>query len=205
MNYAELQQRVLDYAHRPDLVSQAASFVTLAEGLIRRDLQAATYRATLTDTDRAPGSGTYTLPPALDVVRALYTSDAKDGAAQVSLAELRRLSPSDPVLWFAVDAGTVELRGIPAVGATIDVAYFGHPLPLASPTDTNDLLTAHESLYVYGALFHLYQFTQDTELAQSALDTFSDALGKLNEAAGRKLGGARVAGAYHFGPIRRGY
>jgi hypothetical protein len=139
------------------------------------------------------------------VVRAIYTSDAKGGCAQVSLFELRRMPPTGPVLWFAMDGARVELRGIPGEAAELELAYFGHPPALAADTDENELLTAHESLYVHGSLFHLYQFTQDLELAQGALDTFSDALEKLNQAAGRKLGGARVAGAYHFGPIRKGY
>jgi hypothetical protein len=209
MNKGELKTRVLDYADRPDLSDQADGFVSLCEGLIRRDLQAMSQTATLDDTDRdSTSTGVYTLPSTVDVVRAIYATDTNGEEfplEQVGLAELRDLRAVDAVRYWSANGDTIEIRGVPGAGASFTLRYLGHPAPLDDDSDTNDLLTNHEALYVYGSLFHLYQYTQDTELAQGALDTFQNALDKLNENAGRKLGGARVRNAYMFGPVRRGY
>lgn len=207
MNYGQLKQTVLDYSHRPDLSAQVASFISLAEGMIRRDLVAMPTSVTLDDDDRV-SAGIYTLPTALDTVRVVYAS-GPDGETysleQTGLYEVRRLPATAAPARFAIQGATLEIRGAPAEGSELELHYMGHPPALADDADTNSLLDEHEGLYIYGALFFLYQFTQDMELAQGALDTFANTIEKLNEQAGRKLSGATVAPAYHFGPIARGY
>lgn len=205
--YGQLKQTVLDYSHRSDLAANVASFVSLAEGMIRRDLTALPVSIMLDDTDRVT-AGVYTLPAGLDAVRALYATSPSGSSyalEQVGLHQLRRVGATGQSACFAVQGQTIELRGIPAEGAELELHYTGHPPALSDDSDTNSLLESHEALYVYGSLFFLYQFTQDIELAQGALDTFADTIEKLNEHAGRKLGGASIAPAYHFGPITRGY
>lgn len=201
MNYGQLKARVLDDAHRPDLTASVAGFISLAEGLIRRELRALPQTGTLTDANRSgPTSGIYTLPSGLLEIRMIHRQgDVGDALEQVALNVLRRRSTSATPVQYAVLGSTIDVRGIPGAGAVLDIEYLGHPAALVADPDTNDLLNTHEALYIFGALFHLYQFTQDVELAQGALDTFRDAIEKLNEAAGRKLGGASIAPAYNFG------
>jgi hypothetical protein len=203
MTFAELKAQILAYAHRPDLTDEVAGFVSLAEGLIRRDLRAAVYSVTLDESDRV-AEGVYTLPSTLTEVRSLRVADGThdDTLEQKSLAEIATIASTAPVQWYAVNGSTVEFRGVPDTDAEIALVYFGHPAALSADAD---VLALDEALYVYGGLFHLYQFTQDLELANAALETFQDALQKTNEAAGRKLGGATVRPAYYFGQIRRGY
>lgn len=199
MNYGELKQAVLDDSHRPDLSSQVARFIREAEGMIRRELRAYVVSATLGESDRVSG-GIYTLPSTLLEIRSINRADEDgDGLEKVSPATLRRLPvTADPLQYAQRGNGQIEIRGVPTTGAEFDLLYLGHPAALVNDEDTNDLLTDHESLYIEGALFYLYKHTQDLELAQGALDTFSDVLGKLNEQFGRKLGGASVAPSYNF-------
>ena len=207
MNYGQLKQTVLDYSHRPDLAGQVASFVSLAEGMIRRDLVAMPTSVVLDDSDRVSG-GTYTLPAGLDTVRSIYDTSAAGNSyplEQVGLHQVRNASAISRPALFAVQGSTIEVRGFPAEGAELELHYMGHPPALSDDGDTNSLLAEHEALYIYGALFFLYQFTQDNELAQNAADTFANTIEKLNEHAGRKLGGASVAPMYCFGPLTRGY
>lgn len=207
MNFGQLKTRVLAYAHRASLTAEVAGFVSLAEGMIRRELQAMPLTITLDETDRS-SEGVYTLPEVAVQVRAIYPADDSTQYAlhQVSLEELRRLPAAATPIYFSVIGSTIEFRGVPETDAEFTLHYLGHPVALSADGDENDLLTNNEALYVYGALFHLYQFTQDPELAQGALDTFRQALERLNAQVTRKLAGARVANAYHFGPIgRQGY
>lgn len=199
MNYGQLKTAVLDYMHRPDLTAEVAGFVRLAEGMIRRDLRADTYSVTLDADDRVE-AGVYTLPSTLLEIRSVRIGNRT--LTQVGPSEIRQLYDSAPPLNYCVHGSTMEIRGAPSEETEIHVRYFGHPAELVQDADD---LALDEALYLYGALFFGYQFTQDLELAQAALDTFADALQKLNEAAGRKLGGARMQGVYHFGPVHRGY
>lgn len=207
MNFGDLKTRVLAYAHRPSLTAEVASFVALAEGMIRRELMAMPLSIVIDEDDR-DAEGSYTLPAVATQVRALFPADGAEQYAlhQVSLEELRRLPSTANPINFCVIGSTIEIRGVPEEDSEFTLHYLGHPVALSADADENDLLTNHEALYVYGALFHLYQFTQDPELAQGALDTFRQALERLNAQTARKLGGARVASSYHFGPIgRQGY
>jgi len=198
MNFGELKTAILADAHRPDLTAQVARFVREAEGMIRRDLRAFVVSGTLTESDRVAG-GVYTLPPYLLELRSIHSAD-EDGDAleQVSLLTVRRYTGVTP-LKYAMRGDTIEIRGTPATDSEFDLEYLGHPAPLTDDTDTNDLLTDHEALYTQGALYYLYLHTQDLELAATALEVFGDALNKLNEHIGRKLGGASVSPAYNFG------
>jgi len=202
MNFGELKARVLADAHRPDLTADVGSFVERAEEMIRRDLRADTYSVTLDEDDRVAG-GVYTIPSTVLEIRSVVAGGRP--LEQVGLSEIARSRVEWSPVQYCVHGSTIEIKGVPGDGAEIQLRYFGHPAPLSSDGDTNDLLTMNPTLYIEGALFFLHKHCENLELAQAALDTFSDALQKLNEAAGRKLGGARMQGVYHFGPIVRGY
>ncbi|HVJ30910.1 MAG TPA: hypothetical protein VNA66_11430 [Gammaproteobacteria bacterium] len=206
MNFGQLKTQVIALAHyagNTEVTAQAPRFVALAEGMIRRELTAMPLTVVLDDDDR-DAEGVYDLPALATQVRAIYgTNSAGDTYAlkQVSLGEIKYLSASASPINFAIIGDTIEFRGVPSEDDEFTVHYLGHPAALSADGDENDLLTNHEALYVYGALFYLYQFTQEPELAQGALDTFNDALRKLNAQVARKLAGARVASMYNFGPL----
>lgn len=205
MTYAELKAAVLADAHRPDLTAEVARFIREAEGMLRRDLRAYVQSATLDESDRVSG-GVYTLPSGLLELRAVYRAD-DDGTAleQVSLHTIRTRHTAAIACQYAMRGDTIEIRGTPGTDDEFEIEYLGHPTALSADADTNSILTNHEAIYVNGALFALYRHTQDLELAQSALDVFTDAVNKLNEATGRKLGGASIAGAYNLFGSGSGY
>jgi hypothetical protein len=205
MNFGQLKTQIIALAHRTgDAVTtaQCPAFVAMAEGMLRRELTALPLSIVLDDDDR-DAEGVYTLPAVATQVRAIYGTEESGQYAlkQVSLEEIKRLKASATPLNFAVIGDTIEFRGVPSEDDEFTLHYLGHPVALSADGDTNDLLTNHEALYVYGALFYLYQFTQDVELAQGAMDTFRQALERLNAQTARKLAGARIASTYDFGPI----
>lgn len=210
LNYGTLKTAVLSGAHRTDLTAEVADFVRECEGMIRRGLKyALSLSVTLDDDDRdSTSTGVYDLPAGLITVRTIHATDANSSSyplEQVSAAAIRALPASAPALQFCVDGDTIEVRGIPDALAELELKYMGYPAAFSADGDTNDLLTNHETLYLSGSRFYLYKFTQDLELAQGELDTFTAALDALNEQQARKLGGATIAPAYFFGPIFRGY
>lgn len=207
MNYGELKTAVLADGHRTDLATHIARFVREAEGMIRRELRAFPLSGTLTDANR-PGvtSGVYTLPDGLLELRAVYRKgDDGDALEQVALSVIRRRSGAARPLQYAIRGKQIEVRGIPGAAAELEIEYLGHPAALVNDADTNELLDNHETLYKEAALFFLHKHCENVELAQGALDTFTDAVEKLNQQVGRKLGGASIAGAYNLFGCGGGY
>lgn len=211
LTYSTLQSTVLAQAARAELTAECPQFIRMCEAMIRRKVRAFETRTTLDDADRGDDvtTGLYTLPDTIQEVRAIYAATAAGDSyalENVGLAGIRMLSSSADPQHYAVSGSTIEIRGIPADDAELEVVGIGWPDPLET-TATNWILTSHEDLYVYGTLFHLYQYTQDLELAQGALSTFTDAADALNEQIGRRIGGGSILPAYNFGHVRtsRGY
>lgn len=205
LNYTTLQTNILANAMRPDLSAECPDFIRLCEGMIRRDVRAFETRTTLDETDRS-SEGIYNLPDTIQEVRAVYAPlDSGDSYAlqNVGLAGIRTLPASAAVRNYAVVGSTIEFRGVPATDAELEIIGIGWPDPLET-TATNNILTYHESLYVHGSLFHLYQFTQDLELAQQALAIYTDAAKSLNQQISRRIGGGSVMPGYNFGHFTTG-
>lgn len=206
-DYTTLQAAILSKSKRADLTAETADFVRLAEGMIRREIRASETRLTLAESDRV-SDGLYTLPDTIQEVRAVYGTNGSETFAleNVGLQGIRMLPSTADPQHYAVSGSTIEFRGVPGTDAEFEIVGFGWPAPLAT-TSTNALLTDHEALYLYGSLFHLWQRTQDFELAQSALSVFTDAARKLNDLIGRKVSGNSQLPIYNFGQVRigRGY
>jgi len=207
MNYGQLKTAVLEHAHAPELTAEVAGFVRLAEGLIRRELRAYELAYTLDESDRV-ALGVYTLPATLLEVRAIYATDAAGetfALENVGVVGIRNALATSPVLSYAVRGdNTIEFRGVPATDAELEVLYLGHPVAFSADGDENDLLTNHEAIYLYGALHYLYTWTEDLELAGAARENCLDAIEKLNQQIGRKIGGGSVVPGYNLGLYNAG-
>lgn len=199
MNYGELKQAIIDDSHRPDLTSHIERFVRQCEGMIRRDLTAYLVSTTITDSDRV-SAGLYSLPVRIVEIRDISLQGRQgDGLIKVAPGQIKRLDTSaDPMQYCQNGDGTIEFRGVPGTADVFDVLYFGTPAPFSSDSDVNDLLTDHESLYMAGSKFYLYQHTQDRELAGDELQVFNGIVEDLNKQMARKIGGAIVAPSYNF-------
>lgn len=202
MNYGELKAAILSDSHRaghPEIVNEVPRFIRGCEGLIRRDLKAYALRTTITDSDRI-ADGLYNVPGSLLEVRSLHLQGRQGDSLQaVSPGQVRRLSLTADVLWYAQNGDdTIQFRGNPSNTHIFDLLYFGTPAALASDSDTNDLLTDHEGLYIAGSLFYLYLHTQDRELAQDQLEIFNGVIETLNDQIARKIGGGNVASSYNM-------
>jgi hypothetical protein len=201
LNYGTLKTQILEDAHRPDLSTKVDDFIRQAEGEIYSRLRASEMivRVNLTDADRVTADeGFYTLPTDYLEERSLFIEGTNGCMLEsVSLAELRRVAGSAPVRHYSVISDSeVEFRGVPSTTDEIELIYFARPAAFSGDSDVNDVLTKHESIYLYAALSALYLYTQDLELAQAAAASAAQAIVTVNEQAGRAFGGARTAGYY---------
>jgi hypothetical protein len=202
MNYAELQVAIIEDSHRPDLVALIPRFIREGEGLIRRELTAYLLTTTLTEAERVdPGGAIYTLPDGVMVIRRLALQGQQGAEVfRIALGAIGGYALTARVATYAEPGdGTVIFRGAPGVDTIFDFNYYGMPPELVDPTDTNTLLDENETLYKAGAMFYLYQNTQDRELASDSLDVFNGVITNLNEQVARKIGGAKITPSYNFG------
>lgn len=209
MDYAALQAAIIDEAHRPDLTAKAPEFIKRAEDFIARKVRAAEMiaHAEITDAERI-GDNVFSLPDDFLEARALWAPSVQGRERwleQRSLSEIRRLPLAFHVQWYAVSGDRIEFRGNPSESVEIDLEYFARPAALEDDADTNALLANHEELYVAAGCFYLFRYTQDLELAQAHLDSFTDTVEGVNEQAGRHLGSPTSNPVYTFGPGPGGY
>ena len=202
MTYAELQAAVIEDTHRPDLASLVPRFIREGEGMIRREMTAFLLTTTITEADRSVTiPAQYTLPVGVLVIRRIALAGQLGGEiSRIALGAITSYTDTQRVaLYVEPGDGTIEFRGVPAEDTIFDLNYYGMPAALTDPTDTNSLLDEHETLYKAGAMFYLYQNTQDRELASDALAVFNGVVDTLNEQIARKLGGAKITASYQFG------
>lgn len=204
MNYGELKSAIADETHttaNAGVVAKIPRFIRRTEDLLARRLRVTQFEGstTLDDTDRvSTETGLYTAPLGLLEVRRLCNEDGLP-LTQRSVGAIRlRLASASP-MEFAVVGAMLEVRGVPGADTELELDYFGTLARLADDADENALLSAHEALYMHGGMHYLYRHTQDRELAADELELLNDAIDQLNEAEGRKLGGAAAAEGYNFG------
>jgi hypothetical protein len=200
LTYSTLQAAILAAAHRPALTTEVIGFIRQAEGLIRRELVAFEVRGTLSETDRSSG-GVYNLPSTLLEVRDFKNSNDVS-LENVGPQAIRALTANSDVLQYALGGnGQVEFRGVPGTNYIIQILYYGWPAELSGASDTNIILQQHESIYIDGGLAYLYEFTQDLELADRAMNRALDAIERLNQQYGRRVGGQSMRAGYNLGNI----
>jgi len=212
MNLTELTSAILAESLRTDLTSQIPLFVERAEEMIARELRASEMLASrdLAQADLVVTTvaGVYKLP----------TDWLEDRVVRIGTQVLRKISseaiyrvPTGVPQAYAVaalvaPAATAGLRmtivGSPALTDKVTLDYYARPAALVLGTDSNRLITAHPGLYIDSALFYLYRYTQDLELAQGALDSWLHARDTLNEQAGRLVGGGESLIRYNLGHAR---
>jgi hypothetical protein len=197
LNYGTLKAQILADSHRPDLSADVPNFVRQAEGVIARRLRAAEMmtRASFTETDRV-SAGIYSLPAGW-LQEGIIWSPTDVPLDKVGLSAIRGYSANmDTALFCPLSSTEIEFRGVPGNTAELEQIYFKRLDAFTSDSDTNDILTYHETIYINAALSALYTKTQDLELAQAAAGVAEAAIETLNEQAGRLLAGARAEGAY---------
>jgi len=193
MTYAQLKTAVIEDTHRPDLAALVPRFIREAEDMIRREMVAYILTTTLSEADRSLSNpAQYALPANTLVIRRIALQGQLGG-------EIIRAALGASSIYVEAGDGLIEFRGTPPADAIFDLTYFGAPPRLVDDIDTNELLDENETLYKSGAMFYLYQNTQDRELASDALAVFRGVIETLNEQIARKIGGAKITASYQFG------
>jgi len=176
---------VLAETTRADKSGDLPNILLLVEARLARELRCEEMSATATVTLT---SYTGALPADFLGVRSVYDSDGP--YQQVGLMEYRS---NDNERVYAIEAGQLLARA-----DSLDLSYFAKPAAMASDSDTTAILDAHPDVYLALMAFYVFKQTQDLELAQAALTTYTDGRDTLNELADRQRGAPRLGKPYSF-------
>lgn len=180
-NYANLKQAIERFSHRTDISDVIDDFIDLAENKIDHELELRT-----------------------NEVRSTNTASTTDRflALPASFLEMRRLSLINGSLNFEIDylspdqmrikneagrpsyytvTSQLEFNKIPDFAYKVEMSYYTRLTPLDDSNTTNDVLTNHPNLYLYGSLVELHKWARDEDTAITYESLFDKEMTKANK------------------------
>lgn len=196
MNYAQLQQAILDDTHKGQYAgADVQRYIAMGEALISAHLESYNFLKTLTDTDRvSANSSNYNLPSGLTQLRYVKINGQPLDKVDESNIFLYNTA-SNPVMYAQRDTQII-IAGTPAAGVGVDIDYMGMPDPLAT-TPTNTLLTKYPQLYIDAAAVYIFRRAQDYDSGDIAMQSLVGLCARLNSQVKKKLGGAQSSRNYN--------
>jgi hypothetical protein len=196
MNYAELQQAILDDTHKSQYAGATIQrMIAEGEALIAAHLESYNLLVQLTDADRISASSPiYNLPSRLTHLRHVKIAGRPLDKIDETSVYLRNRSTVST--GYVQRIGQIEIAGNPGEDSLVDLDYMGMPEPLAS-VGTNNLLDEVPQLYKDATGFYVFRRAQDYESAELSLQSLVSMCAQLNRKTKKLLGGAEAAPAYN--------
>lgn len=181
MTYEALIATLERYLNRSDQTADAATYITLTEARLNRELRVREMlaRATASVTD-----GFADLPTDFLSLRTVLL----DGAAlpEVSLDAIQRFPTAGPVRAYCLVGTEIQFAPAPTA-STVEMAYYRRLTPITEDA-SNFILANHPDLYLYGALAEVANVLRDTELLTIAESRFQAAKTALEKASATTWG-----------------
>lgn len=184
-NYDNLVKEIIDWSHREDLGVKIPDFIKLAENaMYSNEVEVLTVRS-MEVISTALTTGQYlALPDDFESARSvrLVTND-NGGELRFQAPEqmFKQVATGRPN-FFTVVGNELQFDRIPDSEYTIEIQYYRKAPSLSDAVQTNDILTKHPSIYLYGALAQIFFFSQDNEQAQKYTQLFISAIKGANKA-----------------------
>lgn len=169
-NYAELKQSIINWSHRDDIDLLVDDFISLGETEIYQNgeeplrVRSMETRATaLADT----ASRYLALPDGYIQMRRLrleINSNSNDVKYQTP-EEMRIIQGGGLPTFFTVTS-QVEFNKTPDAAYTVEMQYHKKLTLLDSGNTTNAILTQYPTIYLFSALWALFEYTEEEQLAQ---------------------------------------
>lgn len=188
--YDNLKLEIIDWSHRDDIDLRIDTFIDLAEAEMFANsvepLQVISQEVTATaNMDDVTPSRFLAIPDGYLTMRKV--SVLLDNAAPY---ELQYRAPSSMVVDSVVGApcfftitDQIEFDRNPDTDYTIELKYLADFTPLSSSNTTNAILTKNPNIYLFGALWALHQWTDETDKAQMYYAYFINAIKAANKRA----------------------
>lgn len=168
--YSELQTAVQNWTERSDtaFTNRVTEFIALTEADINREMHGREQRVRYTTTTTA-SDAFINVPSDLRKVISFKVDDSPDFVLKfVTPSEMDRRyagAPSGKPRYFCVVGAEFKLAPVPDAAYTLEIVYERGVPALTDSNTTNDVLTRHPDVYLYGSLKHAHDFLMDEERA----------------------------------------
>lgn len=183
--YDELQKEIISWSHRNDQRTRVADYIQLAENaMYSNDVQCLEVRS-LEFISTALTDGKYlSLPDNFESIRSIrFVVDTDNGEVRYQAPEaMRRYSFTGKPNFFTINGSQVEFDRTPDDEYTVEIQYYRKAEPLSDDNQTNEILTQHPKIYLFGALTELFTFVQDNEQQALYENKFINAIRGANKA-----------------------
>mgnify|MGYP000152367054 FL=1 len=183
--YENLVKEVIDWSHRDDLGVKMPDFILLAENaMYSNEVEVLTVRS-MESISTALTAGQYlALPEDFESARSIRLVTGDNGGElrfQAPEQMFKRVGTGRPN-FFTVVGNELQFDRVPDSDYTIEIQYYRKAASLNDNTQTNEVLTKHPSIYLYGALAQVYFFSQDEQQALKYTQLFISAIKGANKA-----------------------
>ena len=168
-NYSELKTAIANWLDRTDLDDRIPEFIQLAEARHRRDfkirrMETRVTANTIADTEY------YSLPNNFVAMRNIQlNTDPKTALEYMTPEQMDRVrggSTTGKPKAYSIMGNSFQLRPIPDGVYEIEMLYYKYFTALSDSNTTNDMLTYHPDLYLYGALVEAEPYLQNDKRIQ---------------------------------------
>tara|TARA_R110000850_G_scaffold105926_5_gene217111 strand:+ start:1622 stop:2245 length:624 start_codon:yes stop_codon:yes gene_type:complete len=161
--YDQLTKAIVDFAHREDLLDLIPIFIANTEQHMYDNeteslqLRSMEFISTSLTTGRL-----IQLPPNFESSRAVRLNLDGYGELQFRTPEaLTRITGPARPMFFSIIGNNIEFDCVPDSEYTIEMQYFKKADALTPANQTNEILTSHSNIYLFGALYEVAVYEQD--------------------------------------------
>lgn len=189
-NYGTLKSFIADFLARDDLTSQIATFVTLTEQRMSRELDIALLER-VARASVVQGQQFVSLPTDLRSIREVASIDGTTRRSlyyltPAQLDDRKRSTTTEDLEYYSITANDLELLATPGKALTLEIVYNEGVAALTDSAPTNTILTRHGDAYLHGALHQAFAFLQDEQRAQYHDALFTRALAEITKDSNRQ-------------------
>ena len=184
-NYDELVKEIIDWSHRGDLGTKIPDFITLAENaMYSNDKEVLTVRSMETISTALTVGQYLSLPDNFESARSvrLVTSDNGGYLKFQAPEQMRKEASGGRPNFFTIIGNEIQFDRTPDSEYTIEIQYFKKADALTVTNQTNEILTKHPSVYLFGALTAIFAYASDVEQQIKYNQMFISAIKGANKA-----------------------
>ncbi len=183
--FDNLVKEVIDWSHRGDLGNKITDFILLAENaMYSNEIQPLKVRS-MEIVSTAATAGQYVeLPPNFESARSIRLVTGDNGGELKFQApeQMHKQVATGRPNFFTIIGNEIQMDRLPDDEYTLEIQYFRKATPLSIENQTNEILTDHPSIYLFGALTALFGYSQDIEQQLKYNEMFMGAIKGANKA-----------------------
>lgn len=176
--YLGLKDAIESWSHRNDVAARLDDFIAIAESEMLKWLRIRDMETRST----AVTNGRYiSLPPGfLEMRRLKMISGAQYFELLQTTPEGMHITQDSGIPKLFIVSSQIEFDRTPDSTYTVEMQYYAAPTALSSTTTTNAILTRFPSIYLFGSLWALYQWSLQEDKSEYFNQKFMQAIQSAN-------------------------